>query len=40
MICSAKGFVQCKLSDPNISECIKNGLQRAAPHLVKGTSKI
>lgn len=31
--------MQCKLSDPDISECIKNGLQSAVPHLAKGNSK-
>lgn len=32
----AKGFVQCKLSDPAISECMRNELQRATPYLSKG----
>uniref|UniRef100_A0A2S2PLB2 Protein takeout n=1 Tax=Schizaphis graminum TaxID=13262 RepID=A0A2S2PLB2_SCHGA len=30
------GFVQCKLSDPAISACIRDGLQRATPYLAKG----
>lgn len=34
---SAKGFVQCKKSDPKFNECIKESLQNAIPHLVKGT---
>jgi len=32
----AKGFVQCKLSDPALNECIRDGLQRATPYLAKG----
>lgn len=31
-----KGFVQCKLSDPALNECIRDGLQRATPYLAKG----
>jgi len=33
----AKGFVQCKRKDPKLGECIKNSLQSAIPHLIKGT---
>lgn len=32
----AKGFMQCKKSDPKLGECIKNALQSGIPHLVKG----
>jgi hypothetical protein len=38
-IVTAKGFKQCKKSDPNLNECLKDGLQSAIPHLVKGKSK-
>ncbi|KAL5235485.1 hypothetical protein ACI65C_002895 [Semiaphis heraclei] len=31
-----KGFVQCKLSDPALNECIRDGLQRAVPYMTKG----
>uniref|UniRef100_A0A2S2PW13 Protein takeout n=1 Tax=Sipha flava TaxID=143950 RepID=A0A2S2PW13_9HEMI len=31
-----KGFKQCKISDPNLNECIRDGLQSAIPHLAKG----
>lgn len=34
---SAKGFVQCKKSDPALNECIKVSLQSSIPHLIKGT---
>lgn len=36
----AKGFVQCKLSDPAISECMRNELQRATPYLSKGKTNL
>lgn len=35
-----KGFVQCKRSDPKLGECIKNSLQNAIPHLVKGVPSL
>ncbi|XP_060872774.1 uncharacterized protein LOC132946731 [Metopolophium dirhodum] len=31
-----KGFIQCKLSDPALNECIRDALQRATPYLAKG----
>jgi len=31
-----KGFVQCKKSDSKLGECIKDSLQSAIPHLIKG----
>lgn len=37
---SAKGFVQCKLSDPALNECIRDGLQRAVPYMTKGKNNI
>lgn len=37
---SAKGFVQCKRNDPGLGECIKNSLQHAIPHLIKGIFSI
>lgn len=33
---AAKGFVQCKKSDTAFDDCIKDGIQKAIPHLVKG----
>lgn len=36
LLFAAKGFVQCKRSDPKLGECIKNSLQSAIPHLTKG----
>jgi len=35
-----KGFVQCKLNDPGLGECIKNSLQSSIPHLVKGVPSL
>jgi len=35
-----KGFVQCKRNDPGLGECIKNSLQHAIPHLVKGVPSL
>ncbi|VVC25722.1 Haemolymph juvenile hormone binding [Cinara cedri] len=30
------GFIQCSKSDPNIGECLRDGLQKAIPHMVQG----
>ncbi|XP_025407025.1 protein takeout-like [Sipha flava] len=35
-----KGFKQCKISDPNLNECIRDGLQSAIPHLAKGVPSL
>ncbi|XP_050541478.1 protein takeout-like [Daktulosphaira vitifoliae] len=35
-----KGFVQCKKSDPKFNECVKDSLQSALPHLVKGVPSL
>ncbi|KAL5235486.1 hypothetical protein ACI65C_002896 [Semiaphis heraclei] len=36
----AKGFIQCKKSDPKFDECLKMGLQSAVPHLAKGVPNL
>jgi len=35
-IITAKGFIQCKRSDPNFDTCLMTGAQSAIPHLAKG----
>lgn len=36
----AKGFIQCKKSDPDFDECLKGALQSGLPHLAKGINKL
>lgn len=36
---TAKGFIQCKLSDENFDECLRNAIQVSLPHLANGKNK-
>lgn len=36
LIVIAKGFKQCRKSDPEFDECVRSGIQSAIPHLVNG----
>lgn len=35
-IVTAKGFIQCRKSDPYLDECLRGAFQSTIPHLVKG----
>ncbi|VVC40098.1 Haemolymph juvenile hormone binding [Cinara cedri] len=30
------GFIRCSKTDPNLGECLRDGLQKAIPHLAEG----
>lgn len=36
---SAKGFVQCKISNSTFDDCVRDGMQNAIPHLALGNSR-